>query len=98
MPSLYSFRRLAGLVVATSCAAAGFGLVLRAQIPQGVNTWTSRGAIPQARTGAAAAVLADGRTVIAGGLTADGVATNSVVVFNPLTNEVSRLGFSGGGS
>jgi hypothetical protein len=84
--------RLLGLVLAIASAAGGFNRALRAQDPQDVSTWASLGPMPHARTGAAAVVLNDGRTLIAGGTSADGSATDTVIAFDPATNEVTGIG------
>jgi Galactose oxidase, central domain len=64
---------------------------IRAELPQAIGTWASLGATPESRVGAAAVALKDGRTVIAGGAV-DGVATDSVVVFDPNTGSFSIVG------
>ena len=92
MRSVSRLTRFLGVAFAVACAAGGFDFALRAQAPQDVGTWASRGAMPQARTGAAAVVLDDGRTVIAGGRTAEGALTDSVIAFDPPTNEVTTVG------
>ena len=70
------------------------GFLLRAEPPQAVGTWASIGVVDPsaARTGAAIVTLADGTTLVAGGLTVDGVATNSVVIHDPLTNSSTQVG------
>ncbi len=45
-----------------------------------------------ARSHAATAVLADGRTLIAGGRLADGTATDSVVIFDPISGSTTSAG------
>ena len=60
-------RRL-GFALAALALVSGAGLLLRAEPPQEVGTWASIGAAPENRIGAAAVALADGRTLIAGGL------------------------------
>jgi hypothetical protein len=91
MRPLCRLRRLVALAL-TFSSAAGFGFVLRAQNPQAVNTWAVLGAAPQPRTGAGAVVLDDRRVVVAGGTAADGSVTDSVIVFDPNTNQVSSAG------
>jgi len=73
-------------------AASGAGLLVRAQAPQPVNTWATLGTVADARSHAATVALPDGRTVIAGGRLADGTATDSVVLHDPLTNTFTPLG------
>jgi hypothetical protein len=72
-------------------AAAASGPLLQAQLPQAVGTWQSTGAVAQPRVGAASAALEDGRTVIAGGRLADGSATDSVAVYDPLANTTTSV-------
>ena len=73
-------------------AASGF--LLQAEPPQEVGTWASIGTTdPQAtRTGAAVATLPDRTTLVAGGLTAEGAATDSIVIHDPLTNSSTQVG------
>ena len=71
--------------------ALSAGLALRAQSPHQVDTWALRGTSADARTGAAAVALADGRTLIAGG-TIDGTATDTVVIYDPATGSFSNAG------
>jgi hypothetical protein len=77
--------RLGRCVLAVILAVAGSGLLLRAQLPQAVNTWAPGGAMADARTGAAAVALEDGRTLITGGRLGDagGPVTSTVVVYDP---------------
>ncbi len=71
--------------------AVGSGLVLSGQVPQTVGSWASTGAVADSRDGSASAALVDGRTLIAGGY-AGGVATSSVVIYNPLDNTFLAVG------
>jgi plastocyanin len=70
---------------------SGAGLLLRAQAPQEVGTWASIGAAPENRIGAAAVTLADGRTLIIGGL-AGGTATDAVIIFDPDNGSFAAAG------
>ncbi len=92
MRSVLVRRRLVGLLIGVVCGAAIFRPALRAQDPQGVNTWALMGTTPHALTGAASVVLDDGRTVILGGKTEDGTATDGVVAFDPATNAFTSIG------
>jgi len=83
-------RRL-GFVLAIVALVSGAGLLLRAEPPQEVGSWASIGAAPENRIGAAAVALADGRTLIAGGL-ADGTPTAAVVVFDPADSSFAAAG------
>ena len=78
-----SARRIVKFASALMLVVGGSGLALWAQPPQAVGTWTSMGAVAQARTGAAAVVLDDGRTLVAGGTAADGTVTDSVLIYDP---------------
>src|SRR5262245_66319981 len=64
---------------------------IRAELPQAIATWASLGTTPESRVGAAAVVLKDGRTIIAGG-SIDSTPTDSVVVFDPNTGSFSLVG------
>jgi len=68
------------------------GLLLRAEPEQLVGTWTSKASINDARSGAAAVPLADGRTLIAGGIGSNGLPTSSVVIYDPTANSFSAAG------
>ena len=73
-------------------AAGASARLLQAQLPQGVGTWQSRGAVADPRVGAAAVTLDDGRTVVAGGTLADGSVTDSVTVYDPVSNATMAAG------
>ena len=66
--------------------------LLQAQLPQGVGTWLSKGAVADPRVGAAAVTLDDGRTVVVGGTLADGSVTDSVTVYDPVSNATMAAG------
>jgi Kelch motif/Galactose oxidase, central domain len=85
-------KPLVGSAVAIVVSAACFALGLGAQVPQNVGTWAPLGATPNARIGAAAIALPDGRTLIVGGRVSEGSTTDSVVAFNPATNETVAIG------
>ena len=50
------------------------------------------GAVADARIGAAAVTLDDGRTLVAGGRLADGSVTDGVAVYNPVANSTTMAG------
>jgi hypothetical protein len=59
------------LVLAT---LVGTALILRSAVPRVENgVWQARGAMPEARSGAASALLADGRMLVIGGMGVDGL-------------------------
>ena len=80
-------RALALLII----SAVTSGLALSGQAPQAIGSWAPTGAVADSREGSASAALADGRTLIAGGYVA-GVATASVVIYNPLDNTFLAAG------
>ena len=84
-------RNFASVALAVAAMAA-FGLVLRAQDPQQVGTWRPVGPMPHAYPGAAVAALADGRTVISGGQDADGSLRDSVLMVDPMANQIVEAG------
>jgi len=90
-----STRRHVAFVVSLSTVVAMSGFLLNAAPPQAVGTWEVRGATDpsSARTGAATATLANGSTLIAGGRLGDGSITDSVVVYDPMTNESAVVGY-----
>ena len=63
-----------------------------ASTPQQVGAWASFGTIADSRTGAAAVALPDGRTLILGGVVADGTPTDSVIAVDPVSKSVSQAG------
>jgi hypothetical protein len=74
-------------------AVAGLSTdALRGSSPQQVGTWAGLGTVADGRSGAAAVALSDGRTLIAGGQAADGTATDSVVIFDPVTRSETQVG------
>ena len=77
--------------VATLIAIAS-ALDIQAQLPQAVGTWSVQGTIAEPRVGAASVVLDDGRTLILGGQRADGSVTDSVIVYDPVTNGSASAG------
>ncbi len=81
--------RAAGILVTLALLTAG--LLGSAQAPQQVGTWAPGGAIGDGRTGAASAVLADGTTLIAGGVL-NGEPTNTALVYDPATNTLVAAG------
>jgi len=57
------------------------GLLLKADMPQvSTGTWAPAGSMTQARTGASAALLQDGRILITGGQSADGPSASAELV------------------
>jgi hypothetical protein len=61
-----------------------FGLAIRASLPTvATGAWKAASPMASARTGAAAAVLYDGRILITGGTAPDGTALASAEIFNP---------------
>ena len=90
-----STRRRLAFVVSLSTVVAMSGFLLDAAPPHAVGTWEVRGTTnpSSARTGAATATLADGSTLIAGGRLGDGSITDSVVVYDPMTNDSTVVGY-----
>ena len=82
--------RIRTIVVAVLLAASTYGVV-RGSAPAQTGTWTSGGTITDSRAGAAAVPLADGRTVIAGGMVA-GAPTDTVVIYDPIAKSFSAAG------
>src|SRR5688572_776770 len=84
-------RRIAvGLVILAVFVAAR--LMVSAEPQQPVGTWEPMGIVADPRTGAAATSLSDGRTLISGGVRADGAATAGVVIYDPLANAFTAAG------
>jgi len=88
----FKTRRPVGFALTLVLALGGAGLLLTAAAEQPTGTWASMGGVADGRSGAAAVPLADGRTLIAGGTGADGVPTDSVVVYDPLANSFIAVG------
>ena len=89
-----STGRSIAFVLGIALVVGSTGFLLQAEPPQEVGTWASIGTTdPQAtRTGAAVATLPDRTTLVAGGLTAEGAATDSIVIHDPLTNSSTQVG------
>jgi hypothetical protein len=78
-------RRIA-LVAAMAVMVVGAGqwLLVSADVPRvAANTWAPAGDMGAVPEGTAAAVLADGRIVIAGGRRSDGTLVSQIGIFNP---------------
>src|SRR6266702_3940072 len=63
-----------------------------ASTPQEVGTWASFGTVADSRSGAAAVALPDGRTLILGGVAADGSPTDSAAILDPVSKSVGQAG------
>jgi hypothetical protein len=87
-------RRNFAFSIGLAVIVAMSGFLLTAAPPQAVGTWEVTGTTHPlaARSGAATATLEDGSTFIAGGRLGDGTVADSVVVYNPLTNESTTVG------
>ena len=87
-----TLARVVKVVLVILIAAGASARLLQAQLPQGVGTWLPRGAVADARIGAAAVTLDDGRTLVAGGRLADGSVTDGVAVYDPVANATTTAG------
>jgi hypothetical protein len=85
--------RVISIAAVAACVAAGSGLVLRAQLPQPVDSWAPLSVAPDARIGAASVSIEDGRTIVTGGGSPDGLVTNLVLAFDPSTGITSYIGY-----
>ena len=85
-------KRIGLLSLALTLLSGASGLLLSAEPPQAVGTWAPASPVSDSRSGAVAVALPDGRTLIAGGVTADGQVTDSVVYFDPATQAFSPGG------
>ncbi len=75
-------KRFAKLTLVSLILLTGF-VLLRGTAPQvATGTWQSGSEMSEARTGAAAVTLDDGRVLVFGGTTSSGGATNAVQVFS----------------
>ena len=87
------FARRVGITLAVLLVVCGSMLILRAVDLQPVGTWAPVASGADSRTEAASVALADGRTLIAGGvLVAAGTVTDSVVIYDPATNAFESAG------
>src|SRR5688500_2462627 len=89
---LEMFRRWSVTATVVLVAACASGLLVVAQQPQQVATWRAGAPIADSRTGAGAATLQDGRTLVSGGRLEDDSVTDSVVIYDPLTNGFEQVG------
>src|SRR5258708_1585957 len=78
----HAMRRVTSALVISTVVAVCLGTFAEApNVPS--NTWTLTGDLSQARAGAAATLLRDGRVLVTGGLDENGVATASVERYGP---------------
>ena len=85
-------RRIRTLVVAVLLAGSAYGVVRGSMTDVLTGAWTPAGLFADARTGGAAVSLPDGRTLIAGGNTAEGAPTDAVVVYDPIAASFTTVG------
>jgi len=77
-------RRVAFAAVLAGIVGAGQWLLVKADVPQvAANNWASAGNFGAVPDGSAAAALADGRIVVAGGHNSDGTLVSQVGIYNP---------------
>jgi Fibronectin type III domain/Kelch motif/Galactose oxidase, central domain len=75
-------RRRLALAIATACCAAAASAAIAAS----PNSWTGAGALGGPRMIGAAAVLPDGRVLVAGGTATGSTAVNTAEIYSPATN------------
>ena len=80
------------VVLALVAVAAVTSGVMLAQSPQAVGTWASIGEIGTPLPSGPAVALPDGRTLIVGGLTTEGLPTASVLAFDPIDKSATDAG------
>ena len=71
---------------------AAIGTEISAQLPQPVGSWSDRGAASLSRSGSASVSLPDGRTLVLGGVDADGNATATVIAYDAIANSATSVG------
>jgi hypothetical protein len=71
---------------------AAIGTEISAQLPQPVGSWSDRGAAFLSRSGSASVSLPDGRTLVLGGVDADGNATATVIAYDAIANSATSVG------
>lgn len=86
-------RRVAFAAVLAGIVGAGQWLLVKADVPQvGANNWASAGDFGAMPEGSAAASLADGRIVVAGGHYSDGTLVSQVGIYNPVSQSWANGG------
>ena len=86
-------RRVAFAAVLAGVVGAGQWLLVKADVPQvGANNWASAGDFGAMPEGSAAASLADGRIVVAGGHYSDGTLVSQVGIYNPVSQSWANGG------
>src|SRR5688500_5665088 len=85
-------KRVVRLLVLGSIVGGASGLLLRGQDAKGVVTLQLLEEKAENRYSAASDVLPDGRTLIAGGDAEDGTPTDTVVLYDPVSNSFALLG------
>jgi hypothetical protein len=80
------------VVVGLSALVAIASGALLAQAPQAVGTWSPLADLRTPLSNGASVALPDGRTLIAGGMGADGVASDSVAIYDAVNDSLSAVG------
>ena len=83
-------RKLERLFAAFSLLLVSLLIAIPNGLAQSSNRWSAASQMAQSRTGAAAAVLSDGRLLITGGMDNNGVPQTSAEIFDPVTGQFTQ--------
>src|SRR5688572_7339560 len=85
-------RYISALVCALIVALTSGSFILHALPTQSIGTWAPNGSLPGTPTGASVVTLADGRTLVMGGVLADDTPTSAVLLYDAELNAMSAVG------
>jgi len=85
-------RYLSALVCALIVALTSVSFVVQALPTQSLGTWAPNGTLPGAPTGASVVTLADGRTLVMGGVLPDDTPTSAVMLYDADVNAMGAVG------
>jgi hypothetical protein len=85
-------RYTSAFVCALIVALTSVSFVVQALPTQSIGTWAPAGTLPGAPTGASVVTLADGRTLVIGGMLPDDTPTNAVMLYDANLNALGAVG------
>ncbi len=85
-------RRYISALVCALIVVTSVSFVVQALPTQSIGTWAPTGTLPGAPTGASVVTLADGRTLVMGGVLPDDTPTSAVMLYDAEPNATSPVG------
>src|SRR5688572_2704139 len=86
------FVRRCSAVLVIGIVLTSISLVVNALPSQSIGTWASNGALPGLPSGASVVTLADGRTLMIGGVLPDDTPTSAVMLYDATLNALGPVG------